>query len=187
MYRAATLVVLSFLLLVSVIGASHTAAAQMSQEGQLQPDDAILYDPVSMDCLDVKFKLGEVHRTDRLLRVTLGEGYDNMSSNVMGHLNARIVQNKLDGSELIRIAAEFEEAHATFRKDYTAYDEVMLSLLKANCQSRTQSYYLELQAAKSLRQTLHEDVQELEEILERYHEAFKDFRKSLESDEESDA
>lgn len=185
MYRSSLLVVSIALVMFGAVLASHTAAAQESREGQLQPEDAVLYEPVAMDCLDVKFKLGELHRTDRLLRVTLGEGYDNISSNLMGHLNARIVQNKLDGSELIKIAAEFEEAHTKFRKDYTEYDDIMLDLLKANCQSRTQSYYLELQETKALRQTVYDDVQTLNELMQRYHDALKDFRKELESNEES--
>lgn len=185
MYRTGLLIVATTLLLFGGVLASRSVAAQSAQEGQLQPDDAVLYEPVTMDCLDVKFELGEIHRTDRLLRVTLGEGYDNISSNLMGHLNARIVQNKLDGSELIKIAAEFEEAHAKFRKDYTAYDDALLDLMKANCQSRTQSYYLELQETKALRQIVHDDVQELDALMQRYHDAFKDFRDEIKNDEEA--
>lgn len=186
MYRTGLLIVSCAVLLLGVVGMSRSVAAQTVQEGQLQPDDAVLYDPVAMDCLDVKFKLGEVHRTDRLLRVTLGEAYDNVSSNLMGHFNARIVQNRLDGSELIKIAAEFESAHATFRENYTAYDDAMLDILKTNCQSRTQSYYLELQETKALRGVVHDSVQELDDLMQSYHEAFKDFRKDIDqNDEES--
>lgn len=180
MYRIGLLIVSCAVLLLGAVGMSRSVAAQATQEGQLQPEDAVLYDPVTMDCLDVKFKLGEVHRTDRLLRVTLGEAYDNVSSSLMGHLNARIVQSRLDGSELIKIAAEFESAHATFRENYTAYDDAVLDILKANCQSRTQSYYLELQETKALRETVHDSVQELDGLMQEYHDAFKDFREDIE-------
>lgn len=187
MYQKTLTACLIVLLLLGSVFAVQSASVNAATEGQLQPDDTILYESVVMDCLDVKFKLGEIHRTDRLLRVTLGEGYDNISSNLMGRLNSRIVENKLDGGELVGIAAEFEEAHTRFKENYTGYDVAMLDLLKSNCQSRTQTYYEQLQETKALRQIVHEDVGELSTLMQRYHDAFKDFRKDVESKNKDDA
>lgn len=187
MHRISLVISIAALLLSGVVLLAHSVSAQSGEEGQLQPADAALYESVTMDCLDVKYKLGEVHRTDRLLRVTLGEGYDNMSSNLMDRLNSRIVQNRLDGGELVRIASEFEEAHATFRENYTEYDDAMLDLLKANCQSRTQTYYLELQETKELRRVVHEDVGTLSTLMQRYHDAFKDLRQEIERSAEEES
>ena len=144
MYRTlilvATLVVVVTMLLVT----APVSRAVTSEQGQLKPDDSSLYNLVTIDCLSVKFKLGEVHRQDKLLRVTLGQGYDNMSTYLIGRLNSRIVENKLDGAELVKIAADFEKARQQFRDDYTKYDEAFVSLLKSDCQSQTQTYYVNL-------------------------------------------
>lgn len=170
-------------LVVTLIGVALATApvsrAVTGEQGQLKPDDTSLYNMVTMDCLAVKFKLNETHRQDKLLRVTLGQGYDNMSTNLMGRFNSRIVENKLDGGELIKIAAEFEQARQNFRDDYTKYDDAFTNLLKSDCQSQTQTYYVNLQSMRELRTKVNNDTKKLDEIMGRYYDAFGQLRKSL--------
>lgn len=162
-----------------------TVSAQ-SGEGQLKPVDSTLYRTVAMDCLAVKFKINEIHRSDKLLRVTMGESYDNISTGLMGNMNARIVQNKLDGSELIKIAADFEKAHKDFRDVYMRYDDSLVDLIKADCQTSTQTYYSSLQTTRELRTDVEEHVEQLNELIEQYHAAFDEFRKTIETKDEDD-
>jgi hypothetical protein len=183
MFRVPALLITLALLVAASFIAAPISRAVTTEQGQLKPDDSSLYNLVSMDCLDVKFKLNEVHRQDKLLRVTVGQGYDNMSSHLMARLNARIVESRLDGAELIKIAAEFEDAREKFRDDYTKYDDSFVVLLKSDCQSQIQTYYVGIQNTKQLRATVYEDIRALDQIMQRYYEAFTDFRNTL-SDEE---
>lgn len=174
------------LLITGFLVRSAVPVAAQTGQGELKPVDSTLYQTVTMDCLAVKFKINEIHRADKLLRVTMGESYDNISTNLMGNLNTRIVQNKLDGSELIKIAAEFEEAHKSFRDDYMRYDDSLVDLIKADCQSGMQTYYSSLQTTRELRADVEEDVVKLNEIIEQYHTAFKEFRDKIETKDETD-
>lgn len=163
--------------------AAPVSGVVTTEQGQLKPDDSSVYNLVSMDCLAVKFKLGEIHRQDKLLRVTLGQSYDTMSTKLMGRLNSRIVENKLDGSELIKIAADFEKTREKFRTDYTDYDSSLTALLKLDCQSQMQTYYVALQNTKALRSTVNDDIKTLNTHMQRYHDAFNEFRKTITTQE----
>lgn len=173
-------------LLMAGFAAQQRDASAVTTEGQLKPVDSTLFQTVTMDCLAVKFQLNEVHRNDKLLRVTLGEAYDNMSSELMGNLNTRILANRLDGTEMIKIAADFERGHKDFRESYSDYDDMLVRLIKADCQTSPQGYYASLETTRELRETLHEEVDELNTLIQRYHDAFEEFRDKLETQEERD-
>lgn len=183
MYRTLAVIATLSMLTVASLVAAPVSRAVSSEQGQLKPDDSSLYNSVTMDCLAVKFKLNELHRQDKLLRVTAGQGYDNMSSDLMGRLNSRIVENKLDGGELIKIAADFEKAREQFRADYTKYDEALVALLKADCQSQMQTYYLSVQNVRELRAQVQEDIKKLDATMQRYHDAFVVFKKAVQEEE----
>lgn len=172
------------LLIAGFVMQQRDASAVAATEGQLKPVDSTLFQTVTVDCLAVKFQLNEVHRNDKLLRVTLGEAYDNMSSELMGNLNTRIVANRLDGTELIKIAADFERSHKDFRESYTEYDDMLVRLIKADCQTSPQGYYASLETTRELREKLHDDVDQLNTLIQRYHDAFEEFRKDLEKQQE---
>lgn len=183
MYRTLTVIATLTMFAAASLVAAPISRAVSTEQGQLKPDDSSLYNSVTMDCLEVKFKLGELHRQDKLLRVTAGQGYDNMSTNLMGRLNSRIVENKLDGGELIKIAADFEKAREKFRSDYTKYDEAVLALLKADCQSQMQTYYLSIQNVKELRASVQADLKAADEVMQQYHDAFVVFKKAVQEEE----
>lgn len=183
MYRTLTTVAALIVFVVASLVVAPVSHAVSSEQGQLKPDDSSLYNLVTMDCLAVKFKLNDVHRRDKLARVTLGQGYDNVSTNLMGRLNSRIVENKLDGGDLIKVAAEFEKSLQKFRSDYTKYDEAFVNLLKADCQSQIQTYYVNLQNAKELRAVVYEDVKLLDKLMQQYYDVFAEFKASVSAEE----
>ncbi len=151
--------------------------ARAVEAGELKPDDLTLYNSVTIDCLDVKFKLSRLHQQDGLMRVTLGQSYDTMSTKLMTRLNARVVENKLDGSELIRQAAEFDTKLKEFRADYQKYEVSMNNLMKMDCQSQAQTFYTALVETRELRVIVHEEVGQLNDIAKQYYQDFKEFRK----------
>lgn len=161
-------------------------AVEAGEQGQLKPSDLSIYDSVVMDCLDVKFKLSAVHQQDGLLRVTLGQSYETMSTKLMTRLNARIVENKLDGAALVKTAAEFEAALRDFRDNYREYEVSMNSLLKMDCQAQVQAYYTSLQSTRELRAAVNTDVKQLAKLTDRYYQEFVDFREQLAAEDEDE-
>lgn len=188
MKRISLLVVAIVVSLSVFAGISGTSARAVdSEQGQLKPGDTSIYNLVRMDCLAVKFKLSKIHEEDGLLRVTLGQTYETTSSKLMARFNARIVENRLDGAELIRLAADYEDALDTFRDNYQKYEIEMNSLLKADCQSQRQTYYLSIDSTRQLRNQVNVDVQNLNKILGEYYDAFGEFRASIEGDQEQES
>ncbi|MGO3702146.1 MAG: hypothetical protein ACTJG2_03105 [Candidatus Saccharimonadales bacterium] len=145
-------------------------------EGQLKPGDATIYSNIEMNCLDVKLKLSKVYEQDGLHRVNAGQIYDTMSNRLMARLNAKIVSDRLDGGDLIKTAAEFEEALVHFRDEYHTYEIAMNRLLKSDCQSRQHAFYIALRDVREGRKAVHESVQEIDKAAKEYYAAFKVFR-----------
>lgn len=176
-------IALSSIAVALAVGGVFSASVQAveSPSGQLKPDDSSVYNMVTMDCLAVKFKLSEVHQQDGLLRVTMGQRYENISTKLMARLNGRIVENRMDGGELIKLAANFETALSDFRDDYKAYEVSMNNLLKADCQSQKQTYYLALQDTKELRAEVQNDVEILNRSIDMYYKEFQLLRERTES------
>ncbi len=158
-------------------------AVEAGEQGRLKPSDLSIYNSVTMDCLAVKFKLGKVHQQDGLLRVTLGQSYETISTKLMARLNARVVENKLDGSTLIKTAAEFEKTLGTFRDDYRRYEVAMNNLMKMDCQSQMQAYYTALQSTRELREAVNTDVRKLSSLVSQYDREFREFREQLNAKE----
>lgn len=50
-----------------------------------------------------------------------------------------------------------------------------------------QTYYVNLQTTKELRATVYGDVKALDDLMTQYHEAYKDFRKTISVEEEKRA
>ncbi len=165
------------------VALAPVSRAVTSEQGQLKPGDTSIYNSISMDCLAVKFKLSKIHQDDGLLRVVLGQQYETTSDKLIARLNTRIVENRLDGAELIKIASEYEQALKQFREDYQKYEISMNSLLKADCQSQQQTYYVSLESTRELRDAVNDDVTHLNSLLAEYHDAFMEFRKAFEADQ----
>lgn len=159
------------------------AHAVTTEQGQLKPSDTSIYNLVTMDCLAVKFKLSDIHQQDGLLRVTLGQAYETMSTKLMARLNARVVENKLDGAPLVKSAAEFETALSKFRDDYKKYEVSMNTLMKADCQSQIQTYYVALESTRELRTAVDTDTKKLSAIIDQYYKEFTEFQRQLQSKE----
>ena len=111
------------------------ATAQTNQ-GQLKPDNEGIFTHITMDCFHVKLKLSKVHERDGVMRVTLGQAYDSLSSKLITKLNTKIASQNLDGGKLLAHAAAFQKEHAAFIDSYKTYEFAMNHLLKSDCRTQ---------------------------------------------------
>lgn len=154
------------------VGAQTEGAA----DGQLKPGThGTVLKNITMDCLDVKFKLSKVHEADGLNRVNLGQLYDAMSTRLMGPLNTRIVNNHLDGSALVKTAADYQTTMIKFKNDYQTYEEQMSSLIKSDCSSQRIVFYRNLENVQRLRTYVHNDILQLNRLIATYKSDFQAF------------
>jgi len=175
-FIVATVTIAAIALISVLFAASDTGAQSSVGEGQLKPGvNGSLFHNVSIDCLEVKFKLTKIHEEDGLKRVNTGQLYEAVSTKLMARLGGRIVQNRLDGAELIKKASEYEIALNDFRTDYQVYEVAMSSLIKADCSTQPMIFYNSLQNVRDLRSKVHTDIKQLTRIMKEYHETFLAF------------
>lgn len=65
-------------------------------------------------CLASKVALNKLHSTDALLRVNLGQKYENISSRLMAPLNSRVALNSYDSLDLVETTVDFNRALDVF-------------------------------------------------------------------------
>lgn len=162
--------------LLALLATPSAQAQNQSAEGQLKPGvHGAMFENITMDCLDVKFKLSKVHETDGLNRVNLGQLYEAMSTKLMGPLNSRIVNNHLDGSALVKNAAEYQLTLTKFKNDYQTYEEQMNDLIKSDCTSQKMVFYRNLENVQRLRTYVHNDILQLNRLIKTYKNDFQSF------------
>lgn len=159
------------------------AGAQAPGNESAQNSETGFYSPVDMDCMAVKVKLSKIHEDDSLMRVTVGQAYGMISDKLMSRLHAKIVEQRLDGSELVKKAADFEIELDDFRKHYQEYEVALNDLLKMDCGDQQQLYYSTLQEVRTKRNRVYEDTQHLERHIHEYKELFVDFKKGYTEEE----
>lgn len=162
----------------ALLVAQSVGAQPVGQQGQLRPSDSTLYSAITMDCLEVKLKLTKVHEDDGLLRVTAGESYAHVADKLMARLNTEIAERRLDGGQLIDTAATFESQLNDFRSNYQVYEVAMSNLLKMDCRSQQQSFYIELDQTRSKREEVVSVVEQLDTTMKTYKEEFLQFKQT---------
>lgn len=168
-----------------VFGVQTARAVDAPEANTLRTSELSFFNSVSMDCMAVKSKLSDVHQQDGLLRVTLGQNYEVVSSKLMARLNTRVVENKLNGAPLVKTAADFESTLHDFRDNYRSYEVSINNLMKMNCQTQPQEFYASLEAARELREVVNQDVKKLAELVDRYYQEFLEFRRQIETKDEA--
>lgn len=179
--QRATMVAAMLLVALSLMPTSPTYA---QVGGQLKAEDTDIFNSLNINCLSVKLKLTQVHESDGLLRVTLGQSYDTVSSKLMAPMNSRAVQNKLDASEMIKITADFEKRLEDFRNNYKLYEVAMSELLNADCRSQTQTFYASLQSIRVLRAEVNDDVMGLNKLMDTYYSHVHKIKETLKQRQE---
>lgn len=176
----------SIWLLVSAAAATIVAlfmTLDVRGEPPIQTSELPYVAMVEMDCMDVKVKLSKIHETDSLLRVNAGQGYRVVSTKLMSRLHAKIVEDRLDGSALVKKAATFEDALNDFRLDYQTYEVALTELLKMDCADQKQLFYTTLREVRTKRDAVYEDIQQLDQQIKEYRDELQEFKKTLRGQE----
>lgn len=127
------------------------------------------------NCTSAKASLQQLHRSDASLRVNRGQLYESISTKLMARLNSRIALNRLDGSDLVSAAAQYEQGVARFRSSYQVYEEQLTALLRINCQKQPEEFYYQTLEVRALRQAVAASVAEVNNNSLEYYKLFGQF------------
>jgi flagellar biosynthesis chaperone FliJ len=97
----------------------------------------------------------------------------------MSPFNSRVALNNLNSSELVSIAATYQQQLASFRTNYQQYEETLSSALKMNCTDQPVAFYDKVADAREKRKKVHESTLQLKQSIETYKNAFTTFRGAL--------
>jgi hypothetical protein len=127
-------------------------------------------------CVENQASLNRLHQNDAFLRTNRGNLYRTISDKLMIPLNQRLVANRLDGGDLITVAADFDSEYDRFYSSYIAYDNALTELLAVDCSKQPVTFYNALLNARTKRAELSSSNQKLKQLVEQYGNAFKIFK-----------
>jgi len=163
---------LSICLVVAIIF-SATSLLNVSAEDNTMTNQQI--DRISGNCTLAKNTLNQIHASDALLRVNMGQLYESMSTKLMTKFNNRVSNNKIDNSSLSSVTGSYNSTLNTFRTDYKIYEEKLTSAIKIDCIEHPVQFYDAVSLARSDRSRVHEDIAKLNQYIDQYQLAVNQF------------
>lgn len=167
-----------------LLGTAFLAAQQV----QAAEDTAVLtekqIDGIVETCAESSYELQQLHASDALIRVNIGQEYDNLSSRLMAPLNSRIALNGLDGVELSRITVDYNEAIDEFQSRYLTYEASLSAAIRTDCNREPAEYYSHIKNARRLRAEVNNTVQEMNSLLGDYQKEFDSFARQVVREQE---
>lgn len=149
-----------------------TAQSVHAQSATLTQDQI---DHIQSNCTSIKSTLNQLHASDALLRVNRGQVYESMASKLMDPFNARLGNNRLDSKATSVVTASYRTGLDTFRTDYKNYEEKLSAAINIDCTKQPEAFYTSLEAARTLRTKVHDDITKLNRYIDDFRSAVGDF------------
>ena len=154
------------------LGALLAFTSTPTHADDLTPEQA---ERVKTSCVAIKNSLNQLHASDALLRVNRGQVYESMASKLMDTFNSRLSNNSLDNKAMITVTANYRTALNTFRTDYIAYEQKLSETIRIECATQPNTFHASLQQARTLRETVHQDVEKLHNFINDYRSSVNSF------------
>lgn len=151
-------------------GALNFAAAE-----ETPPMDDAHIERIRANCTYAKATLDRVHESDALLRVNRGQLYESTSTRLIANLNSRIVLNRLDGTDLVKIASDYERGLTSFINNYRDYEQQSSRALSIDCTRQPVAFYDAVTSARQKRAVVYDSVTSLNSQANKYKDAFEKF------------
>jgi hypothetical protein len=169
--------IVSFISVVTLAGVFLLQSNARAEEDPLMTEQHIAR--IRSNCVEAQSSLNQLHTTDALLRVNRGPLYELISTKLIAPFNSRVALNKMDGTNLTVIAADYERELAAFRTNYKTYEEAMSKALKINCVNQPVAFYDSVVDARAKRKVVHENTINLKDIIQKYKDEFEVIAKTL--------
>ena len=160
-------------LFIAAICASCIFSVARAENGDISDRQIQL---IKDNCLSVKNTLTQLHSSDALLRVNMGQSYESISTKLMVRFNNRLANNNITNVNLVNVTNSFAMVLDTFRFDYISYEEQLTIAINIDCQKQPVTFYDAVAAARTKRQLIHADIQRLNQQLDQYKSEFVTFQ-----------
>jgi hypothetical protein len=131
------------------------------------------------NCVEAQSTLYQLHASDALLRVNRGQLYESMSTKLMEPFDSRLTLNSYNPTDLVSIAADYNDKLTEFRTDYQQYEEAMSHTLEINCTNQPVAFYDSVADTRSKRVKVHDATLTLHQLISDYKNAFETFAKDF--------
>lgn len=151
-------VVLGLMAVVLSIG-SVALATNLSQSQQAA---------IVANCSSTKNTLNQLHVSDALLRVNMGQMYEAISTKLMDGFNNRVSNNGFNNSNLSGVSNSYDSQLDKFRSDYITYEDNLSTAINIDCKKNPTGFYDAVSTARNDRIKVHDDVVQLNKLIDEY-------------------
>lgn len=167
-----SLLVICFIVVAMLGGASLSRVSATDQPMTNQQIELI-----RSNCVTAKNTLNQLHASDALLRVNMGQIYESMSTKLMSGFNGRVANNHFNNSNLVSDMNNYNSTLDVFRVDYITYEVQLSAALNVNCLNQPVSFYDAVASSRSLRDKVHQDIVKLNQYVDQYQASITSFEK----------
>ena len=133
------------------------------------------------NCLSTKNTLNQLHASDALLRVNMGQIYESVGTKLMDGFNNRISNNNYNDVDLVSATKNYRTMLDAFRTDYKTYEEQLTKTLDIDCQKEPAVFYDEILLARIKRNQVSLDIKNLNQDIEQYQVVVTQFEKDFQA------
>ncbi len=132
---------------------------------------------IQENCTLAKNTLNQLHASDALLRVNMGQLYESISTKLMDKFNNRVSNNDFNNTGLVSVINSYNSTLDIFRSDYRTYEEHLSSAINIDCKNQPVSFYDAVYSARIDRDRVHDDIVKLNRYIGQYQSAVNQFEK----------
>jgi len=163
--------------LATVIG----SISLLKVSAQSEPMTDTQIELIRSTCGSTKNTLNQLHVSDALLRVNMGQVYESLASKLMDRFNGRVSSNGFSVIDLISATTSYRLMLDVFRADYKAYEEQLSTTLNIDCTKQPSDFYDAISWARIKRSQVNTDVKKLDEYIAQYQSSVAQFEKDFQA------
>jgi len=173
-YKKSLFAILVFVTILSVLSLMKVSAQDTPLNNQQ-------IDQIYGNCTAAKNTLNQLHSSDALLRVNIGQIYESISTKLMDKFNGRLAKNSFDNVGFNSIFVSYNSALDIFRSDYKTYEEQLNSAINIDCEKQPILFYDAVVLARTDRIKVHDDIVMLNKFVDQYQTAVLQFEKDYQN------
>lgn len=123
---------------------------------------------IKSDCIAIKSTLNQIHSSDALMRVNMGQTYESISTKLIKRFNDRAYLNNMDNDKLVILSNNYDQLLNNFRNSYIIYEQHLSLAMDIDCKKDPESFYNAVALARNYRLKVREDIVSLNSELIKY-------------------
>ena len=159
---------------VTVVAAILSGLSVRAQTVDTMTDDHVAR--IKTNCQSAIATLDQIHANDAPVFINRNQTYFSISDKLIARLNSRLALSRYDTTTLVKIANDYNNELTHFRTVYKQYDDAMADLVRKDCWHQPVGFYDTTSNVRELRQTVHESISRLHDLIGQYRQAVDAFQ-----------